>query len=285
MSNGGQGGTPAGWYPDGQGGLRWWDGQQWTSDVRPAGAGGGQPGQGQPGGGHGGQGFGQQGGQQQPYGQQGGQQGYGQGAQQQPYGQQGGQQGYGQQPGQQGQFGQQGGQQGFGQQAYGQPYGQQPRKSGAPVKLIAAIGGGLVAVILVVVLLFVFLGGGNDPESVADDYFSALEDGDAETLCELSSEESREQQFEALDVDSCEAYGEAADEEIEGGGSFDPDDVSFEIDITGSEEDGDTATVDFDYTIEYTGDEDGAAEFIDDEGSDTLDLVKEDGDWKVDGGL
>ncbi|MFT8636440.1 MAG: DUF2510 domain-containing protein [Pseudoclavibacter sp.] len=27
--------TPAGWYPDGQGQLRWWDGQAWTSFTSP----------------------------------------------------------------------------------------------------------------------------------------------------------------------------------------------------------------------------------------------------------
>ena len=25
-----------GWYPDGAGGERWWDGQQWTDQSRPA---------------------------------------------------------------------------------------------------------------------------------------------------------------------------------------------------------------------------------------------------------
>ena len=29
------GSTPAGWYPDGQGGERWWDGNQWTDQTRP----------------------------------------------------------------------------------------------------------------------------------------------------------------------------------------------------------------------------------------------------------
>ena len=26
--------TPEGWYDDGSGSLRWWDGQQWTAHVR-----------------------------------------------------------------------------------------------------------------------------------------------------------------------------------------------------------------------------------------------------------
>lgn len=29
--------TPAGWYDDGSGTQRWWDGQQWTQNVQPAG--------------------------------------------------------------------------------------------------------------------------------------------------------------------------------------------------------------------------------------------------------
>ena len=33
----GQGGTPAGWYDDGAGGLRWWDGSQWTEHRAPRG--------------------------------------------------------------------------------------------------------------------------------------------------------------------------------------------------------------------------------------------------------
>ena len=27
--------TPPGWYPDGQGGQRWWDGNQWTEHTLP----------------------------------------------------------------------------------------------------------------------------------------------------------------------------------------------------------------------------------------------------------
>lgn len=31
-----EGGAPAGWYPDGSGGQRYWDGQQWTNQQVPA---------------------------------------------------------------------------------------------------------------------------------------------------------------------------------------------------------------------------------------------------------
>uniref|UniRef100_UPI001877B457 DUF2510 domain-containing protein n=2 Tax=Nocardioides lijunqiniae TaxID=2760832 RepID=UPI001877B457 len=36
MSDPNQPSTPAGWYPDGQGGQRWWDGTRWTEHTMPA---------------------------------------------------------------------------------------------------------------------------------------------------------------------------------------------------------------------------------------------------------
>lgn len=36
MSDPNQPSTPPGWYPDGQGAQRWWDGMRWTDHVRPA---------------------------------------------------------------------------------------------------------------------------------------------------------------------------------------------------------------------------------------------------------
>lgn len=36
MSDDASGPTPAGWYPDGTGARRWWDGQQWTAHTQPA---------------------------------------------------------------------------------------------------------------------------------------------------------------------------------------------------------------------------------------------------------
>jgi hypothetical protein len=36
MSDPNQPSVPPGWYPDGQGGQRWWDGNQWTEHQQPA---------------------------------------------------------------------------------------------------------------------------------------------------------------------------------------------------------------------------------------------------------
>ena len=38
MSDPNQPSTPPGWYPDGQGGQRWWDGNQWTEHTQQGGS-------------------------------------------------------------------------------------------------------------------------------------------------------------------------------------------------------------------------------------------------------
>ena len=51
MSDPTQPSAPAGWYPDGQGGQRWWDGARWTDQVQRAAAPAGSGGSGAAGGG------------------------------------------------------------------------------------------------------------------------------------------------------------------------------------------------------------------------------------------
>lgn len=325
MSDPNQPSTPPGWYPDGQGGQRWWDGTQWTEHTQPpdggaAGTpatpaapgpsdqatvvapnraadfnqGGAQPGYGQP--------AGQPAAQQQPWGQPGGQPAYGQ----QP-GQPGGQQGWGQ-PGQQQPYGQQGGYGGggYGGPGYGQPTGGGGGKGKG--KLFAIIGGLVVVLVLAIVAVFVLLKvlGGNDPESVAKDYLEAQNyfDPDFPATCELLAEDSQEGLLGSYDVDDCDAYADKAQEEYDDelddelsedescGKTFDDvkGDFDYEVEIKKVDEDGDKATVDYETTTRFTGDEDvitdcgGNADDVESTEDGTLDLVKEDGEWKVDHG-
>ncbi|WP_139980112.1 DUF4878 domain-containing protein [Nocardioides litoris] len=262
--------TPPGWYDDGQGGRRWWDGSQWAPPGQGPGAGQGgptptQPLPQQPQQGYGQQGYGQQQGGQQgsPYG--------GPGYGQQGYGQQGyGQQGYGQQgspyggPG----YGQQGyGQQGYGQQGYGQQgphgYGQQPPKK--KTGLIIGIVGGVLALVIIGVVLAVTLGGGGDKSASEDDprdtvlaLVAAVEDQDCGAVKDLLTGAAASD-FEEAD---CET---GLDQEAPEG--FDSSDVQQEV--GDAEVDGDSATVPV--TTTFQG-QSSTAEY---------ELEKVDGAWKI----
>ncbi|MFW6868465.1 DUF2510 domain-containing protein [Nocardioides sp. CPCC 206347] len=319
MSDPNQPTTPPGWYPDGQGGQRWWDGTQWTEHTQPAqGAapeapqtpqapqlpgdqatvvapnraadfnqGGAQQGYGQPA-------QPQQPQQPQQYGQPAGQQ-FGQ----QPYGAPAGQQAYGQPAGQQ-----------FGQPAYGQQFGQPNFGGGSggkgKGKLFAIIGGALAAllfaIILVVVLLKVLGGGG--PDGVAKEYLEAQNfvDPDFNAQCELLTEDAQDSLLDGADADDCDEYAENSqkdfDDEVDEPLSEDDScdktfddirgDFDYEVEIKDTNEDGDEATVEYEITSRFTGDKD----IVEDCGGDDEDeenttdgelkLVKEDGDWKVD---
>ncbi len=284
--------TPAGWYPDGQGGQRWWDGTQWTEHTQPASGqpaapekpatpstpGGDMPTQlapnraadyQQPQ-----QGYGAQQQPQQPYGaqQQPHQQPYG--APQQQYGAPGG---YGA-PGQ--------GQPGFG--------GSGSSGGGVNKKLIAIIGGAVGAVVLgiiLIVVLFKVIGGGG-PDDVAKDYLEAQADLDYEKQCELLSEDVQERTLKDADASDCGEYAEEEEKgnetefEDEFGESLEDvrDDIDYEVEIGEVDEKGDDeAIVEFTETIEYNGDNDQVAELFETSGDDEqrMKLVKEDGDWKV----
>jgi hypothetical protein len=294
MSDPNQPSTPPGWYPDGQGGQRWWDGSKWTEHTQPPAGGGapatppapaapaGPPSPGVPGGdlptqvapNRAANYPGQQG---QP----------GQPSSPQP-----------QQP-PQGVYGAPGGQPGQpGQSSYGQqpPFGGFPPAGGSggsgggKGKLFAIIGGAVGAVILIVVLLFVLfnvvLGGG--PEDVASDYLDASASGDFEEACELSSKDYQKSAFE--DAKDCDEVEDAIQESFENSGlpGYDDyedflDDIDYDYEIGDVSEKEKTATVKYTYTVKYTGDEEDLKDFFNEEDVDAeIKLVKEDGDWKVD---
>lgn len=241
-----QGSTPPGWYDDGQGSQRWWDGHQWTEHTRPAGGGPQQP---QPGSEPAAPydphseptQFGSP-----PSGTDVGQQGW-----QQPAGG-----GYPPQPGHP--------QQGWPSSS---PAGH-GGGGGGKGKLIAVIGGGVAVVAVAVVLLVVLLGGSGGPSGTVEDVFDAAKDGDPCAVIEhlsnsaLGTDEDGRDDAVDTAVDECEA----SSPDSEGG-------AGCELEIVDEEVDGDKATV----TAKITGCDDES----DNEEEDEIDLVKEGGDWRL----
>lgn len=294
MSDPNQPSTPPGWYPDGQGGQRWWDGNQWTEHTQPP-AGGSAPsapaapaapsGPAAPAG---------------PGGDLPTQlapnraASYPDGAPAaQPAASQPQQPVYGAPAGATGPAG-------YGQQPFGGTGGS-GTSGGGRGKLFAILGGALAALLLLAVGLFVLftfvLGGG--PDDVAEDYLRSEFDFDAEKKCELLSEKAQEEELELAEVDDCEEYAEESEKNLdESREQFEEDydeslddvvdDIDYSVEIEKVDEQGDdVAIVDYKETYEYTGgDDDILEEVFDGEEKDTeegqIKLVKEDGDWKVD---
>ena len=99
--------------------------------------------------------------------------------------------------------------------------------------------------------------GGGSPEDALNDLKDAAEDGDEEKICDLFTEDAKDQIEENVD-ESCEDfYGGASDEDLE---------ILSDFEVKEVEEEGDEATV----TIEADGEEDEA------------EMKKEDGEWKID---
>jgi hypothetical protein len=255
MSDPNQPSAPAGWYPDGQGGQRWWDGTRWTEHTQPAQgpapaaptgavdpmqtvvAPPRTPAQGLP-----------------PQA----------GAPAAPGGH----------PGQPGV----------------PPWQGQtpPSGGGGKGKLIGIIAAAVALVVVLAVVLFVFVLGGGGPGDVAEDYLEAESTADIEQVCELSSKASRDRLQEFYEADDCGAVADKLedDEDFQKGVDF-LDDVDVDIEIGEVDEKDDSATVRYTEDIEYTGDDvEGFKEvFSEDtkfETKGTITLVKEDGDWLVD---
>jgi hypothetical protein len=126
--------------------------------------------------------------------------------------------------------------------------------------MLLLVGGALaLAVIALVVLLRVFYGG-SEAERVAEDWFAAVSDQDCTTLRQLSTDALVEDLEPLCRVDDLLN-----------------DDVALEI--TGSrviEESDTTATVELTLQLTAPGEPQGG-----EEQDSTVELVKQDGDWKV----
>lgn len=110
-------------------------------------------------------------------------------------------------------------------------------------------------------------GGGDDPSATVEDFFAAVTDGDGGTACELIT-------ADGLEVISGElgSAGGSCEDAIEQAGPFIE---QFGLELEGAEttsEDGDTATVEA--TVSALGEEETSE----------IDLVQEDGSWKISGG-
>ncbi|HEY1133035.1 MAG TPA: DUF2510 domain-containing protein [Nocardioides sp.] len=157
------------------------------------------------------------------------------------------------------------GQPSFGQPAYGQPPFGQPPASKPPWLLI---GGGVAAavVLLLVLVLALALGGGGSPEDVVQEAFDANTCDEYEPLLTGQALDDFESAVE-LDDSSCDDL--SGENQVE----FDST-----LEIRDSEVDGDDATVEITETYEYTGEAAGYDDFTVDG---TVHLTDVDGEWKI----
>lgn len=279
MSDPNQPSVPPGWYPDGQGGQRWWDGTRWTEHTQPAAPqqappappapsapsapGSDLPTVVAP-----------------PAGQQPGQPPqptYGQGP------------GYGQQP----PFGAP-----PGQPPYGIP-GVPPPTRGHNKRVLIIVGAvvGVLVVIGAIAGVLIAVLGGNGPDDVAKDYVNAYLDDNYTKACELQAKAHQKDTLDQAGVSDCKAYGKKeaadlasnkADYQSEFGESYDSlqGDMHYSVAATSTKIDGNTATVKLDLSESYSGsNQKYVDEVLDGQKSKTehltVTLVKESGDWKV----
>jgi hypothetical protein len=204
-------------------------------------------------------------------------QGFPQGGQQQPYGPpqggfpppgQPGAPGQGPQPyGPPGQFGQPG----YGQPGgFGDPYGA-PRKKSALPWILGGVG---VVVIAVVAVLLVTLTGGSSPKDTAASYVALLNknsesDADADSFRKLLCK-GDQSKFDELRDKAKSPAGEAGESELK--------DIKAQHTLGEVTENGDKATAKA--KVAYSNVPSEYKEFIKDKDY-TIDMVKEDGDWKV----
>lgn len=100
------------------------------------------------------------------------------------------------------------------------------------------------------------------PSEVVAAFYAATADGDNEELCSYFSEETAKQAAEEENADSCEEAAES------GLSDSDTTDLAKTVEVGDEKIDGDTATVEVSSSEQ--------------EGSGSINLVKEDGEWKID---
>lgn len=100
------------------------------------------------------------------------------------------------------------------------------------------------------------------PSDVVAAFYAATADGDNEELCSYFSEETAQQAAEEEDADSCEEAAES------GLGDDETAALAETVEVGEEKIDGDTATVEVSSSEQ--------------EGTGTINLVQEDGEWKID---
>ena len=145
-----------------------------------------------------------------------------------------------------------------------EPFGRPPSSGGGGRKVLLIVGGLVVLALIVGGLLFAMGDSDSDdsPEQAVRDFFEASEDKDCARLTELVVEKSWSQGGTVTRENAIEQCSD----EMEAGPPLDTELKSVDT----KSEQGDKAVVSVNYTL-------------DDETVDTeIDLVKEDGDWKID---
>jgi hypothetical protein len=134
------------------------------------------------------------------------------------------------------------------------------RPGGSGKRMLSLVGGALVLAVIASVLLQRLVYGGAGPERVAEDWFEAVADQDCRTLQQLST------------VDLLEGLQPlcSADDLLDDG-------VAIEItDSTMTADGDDTATVELTLRIRVAGEPEDS-----EQQESTVELVKQNGDWKV----
>ena len=141
-----------------------------------------------------------------------------------------------------------------------------PPRAGARLRVPLIIGGAVLLVLIVIVVVFVGLfGAQRGPTQTVNEFIRSIEAGDCTLYVAVTTEAFRNGTIAA---DDCETSGV-----FSGSGTID-----YVLDITGTREAGETATVEAIMTIvdNSTPDVDPTVTPI------TFDLVQESGAWRVD---